>query len=439
MAIHWNKQQIFENLPILHMQLESILSANEDENLQAIVQNINEPLATYLALKDRVTATFEHTQNQIDGASQEDLLEISNRLNQCTEIIDSINCKISIAQSLIYENTLNNQNNPHEILLNEERKLISIQNENYKISYFTDAFTKFINNSSETNSCELFTELIDFYKELKDYSVHKPHYFNAENQETVASLLKQAEKWMQETISQQEEAEKKLKEQSPLEKLQCALATGDTNKFNEAFTKLDSADKVKLLDALSNLLLNGNNPIKKPLQRTLLGQLFSNWPGTSEQKRAAIEKILPPVNPEIRIQFRAEEMIHQMNDAIAGQTNNHTNDVEIISFENNNNSVNEVASEEFIVFVNFAFDENRYKIAICGSNIEGKADWDQKNPLYLANSDGCWNVQVRKETITEPISFKYVLVAKNGESLIWEKDLVNGPNRTIGDMTEPKF
>lgn len=570
MAIQWNRNQIFEHLPMLRLQLESIQSAIENESslerMNDLMQNINEHLATYLTLKDRVTATFEKTQNQIIGANGEDLEKISENLSNCTCIIDSINYKISIAQSLISKNPSSNQNNSEEALRNQERKIVAIQDEDYQIGQFKDTFTQFSSNTLESNPHELFGKLIDFCKELKKYSLNKTGYFKAENNETVTSLLKQTTEWMQNIISQQEkiemeqksEQEKIEKEQkekesylAPLEKLQCALALQDTNKtsaVDDAFKELESEDKKKLLVELNKILLE-NKTTKRELQPSILGQSFSMWPGTYVQKVAAIEKILPPAKestppsakPIIEIQFLAEKMTDQMNEALEGQTNNDNSPV--IFFEDNNNNqiapitnnslrpvsnftischpslpsgstlfirgiegnwdkgmplieigpnlwkfelkdldnqeckllinddtnfweklngnrkiVNgelistqgaeftnipegiEEGAAGFFVFVNFGFDENKYKIAICGENIEGTNDWDGENPLFLAKNEGCWSVQIHKRTFSpKPVIFKYMLVSKNGESLIWEKDLTNGPNRTIGDMTEPKF
>ncbi len=520
---------------MLQRQLESIQSEvkniGSQEDIDRLIHEINEPLATCVALQNRVSATFNKTDKQINNASEEDIEKIFLKLSECTRIIHKINYQISIAQSVI------NQSSAHETLQKQERIIVATQDENYQVSQFKDVFTQFSSNTQESNLQELFDKLINLYEKLKKYNLKKTHYFKPENNATIASLLKQTTQRLQNIISEQEKVEKEENEKEsfldPLDTLQYHLAVQDikqSNAVDEAFKKLESADKEKLLASLNKVLLS-DKAIKRELQPSILGQSFSEWPGTDIQKLAAIKEILPPAKP--KIQFLAEKMTRRMKEALEGQTGNNISPninaiapminirpnsvsnftiscqpplpvgstlfirgingnwdkgISLVEIQPNlwklnakdlgnqeckfliNDDKNfweklngnrkivngelintqgaefekipeglEEDLEGFIIFVNFGFDENKYKIAICGQNIEGRNDWDEKSPLFLANSEGCWSVQIHKKTITEPINFKYVLVPKNGEKLIWEKDLSNGSNRTIGDMTEPKF
>ena len=177
----------------------------------------------------------------------------------------------------ILQKEWNNSSSPQQI--------INKQNNIYDTTLLIDRFKKIQGNSNTLNPIKSFKKHLSLHKEILSHLKEAPILDFTSDEQALEEILKELEQLMQAGIVNQELAEKNVLSEQLL-----------------PTSEMTHEDKVNLLETLGNIL-------ERSLALTLLGQAYSTWPGTLEQKNQALLKVFPSKNSlSIPLESKVEQM-----------------------------------------------------------------------------------------------------------------------------------
>jgi hypothetical protein len=234
-----------------------------------------------------------------------------------------------------------NSSNPQssQSVLSEDQKTMKAQDEDHQASLFQDQY-KEIEKKFTKDPVQDFDGVLAHYIDVKKYALSKTSFVSETAGLAVLEHLDKLEEVMDQYIQAQAIKEGEQVQQvqgqaatsqalldlkTAIEELLSALSSNVSNvlpylnKIKEAHSKIGIDERTKYFDALSEHLLTLKK-IPKQLPNGLRGQPLSTLPGNWQQKKEALEKILPasngPTTSAVTVVKKADEMKKAKSEAI---------------------------------------------------------------------------------------------------------------------------
>jgi hypothetical protein len=218
--------------------------------------------------------------------------------------------------------------------LDGERMLRQTQDEEFQATLFTDKKNEIV--LSEQDPVSAFEKMLGYYIPLKQYSASKTSFVSETASLTIARLLYESEDILTQICTVQASKESELTQAAQAQGGQSAAVENLRAKIvqaidvptvgnivpyiaqiEEAYAKLSSDERVQLFNSLSEVLKQAGK--SKGLPNGLRGQAFRIWPGSLDEKKKAVEKMLVPsttTSAPGAVVKKANEMKRRLNEAM---------------------------------------------------------------------------------------------------------------------------
>jgi hypothetical protein len=232
-----------------------------------------------------------------------------------------------------------NSSNPQssQAVLSEDQKILKAQDEEHQASLFQDQY-KEIEKKFTKDPVQDFDGVLAHYIDVKKYALSKTSFVSETAGPAILEHLDNLEILMDQYIETQANKEGEQVQQvqgqaatsqalhdlkTAIEELLSALSSNVSdilphlNKIKEAHEKIGIDERTKLFDALSAHLVTLK---QRALPVGLRRMQFSQLPGSWQQKKEALEKLLPasngPTTPAVTVVKKADEMKKAKSEAI---------------------------------------------------------------------------------------------------------------------------